>query len=131
MQPIRCNSGAGRTTARVTLLLLLALGIGGCARSSATGIQIIPLSNRDVLVLNADDVIQVMRRAGFSDNQILEFGPQLRDGLAQSGAAQVRVNNRVEAVFAVNRDQGDCIYIATRLRGNFIYSVNSGWVGGR
>lgn len=130
MQPIRYNSRTGRITTGLMLLLLLALGMVGCARS-ATGIQIIPLSNRDVLVLNADDVIQVMRRAGFSDSQILEYGPELREGLAQSGAAQVRINNRVEAVFAVNRDQGECVYIATRLRGNSIYNLNSGWAGGR
>jgi len=129
LQAIRYNSAAGRITTRLTLLLLLALGIVGCSRS-ATGIQIVPLSNRNVLVLNADDVIQVMRRAGFSDRQILEYGPDLRNGLAQSGAVQVRINDKVEAVFAVNLDQGNNVYISTRLRGNFIYNVGSGLVGG-
>jgi len=130
VKPIGYGSGHGGAAAGLILLLLLGLGVTGCARR-ATGIQIIPLSNRHVLVLSADDVIQVMRRAGFSDSQILEYGPDLREGLAQSGAAQVRINNRVEAVFATNLDQGKCVYIATRLRGNFIYNVDSGWVGGR
>lgn len=130
LQPIGYKSRAGRIATRLTLLLLLALGMVGCARS-ATGIQIVPLSNRNVLVLNADDVIQVMRRAGFSDRQIWEYGPDLRNGLAQSGAVQVRINKKVEAVFAVNQDQGDCVYISTRLRGNFIYNVGSGGVGAR
>ena len=129
LQPIGYKSRAGQIATRLTLLLLLAAGMVGCARS-ATGIQIVPLSNRNVLTLNADDIIQVMRRAGFSDRQILEYGPELRNGLAQSGAVQVRINNKVEAVFAVNQDQGDCVYISTRLRGNFIYNVGSGWVGG-
>lgn len=130
LQPIGYKSRAGRIATRLTLLLLLAAGMVGCARSRATGIHIVPLSNRNVLTLNADDIIQVMRRAGFSDQQILEYGPELRNGLAQSGAVQVRINNKVEAVFAVNQDQGDCVYISTRLRGNFIYNVGSGWVGG-
>lgn len=130
LQPIGYKSRAGRIATGLTLLLLLAAGMVGCARS-ATGIRIVPLSNRNVITLNADDVIQVMRRAGFSDRQILEYGPDLREGLAQSGAVQVRINNKVEAVFAVNLDQGDCVYISTRLRGNFIYNVGSGWVGAR
>jgi hypothetical protein len=111
------------------ILLLLALGATGCARS-ATGIRIVPLSNKNVLALSADDVVRVMRRAGFSDRQIVEYGPDLHDGLAQSGAVQVRVNDKVEAVFAINRDRGDCVYISTRLRGNFIYNLGTGWVGG-
>ena len=111
----------------LVLQVLLALGVVGCAQ---TGIQVIPLSNRNVLVLSADDVVQVMRRAGFSDRQILEYGPELRNGLAESGAVQFKINNKLEAVFAINRDQGDCVYISTRLRGNFIYNVDEGWVGG-
>ncbi|MEK7995169.1 MAG: hypothetical protein AAB403_15295 [Planctomycetota bacterium] len=129
MKPIKYNSGIGRITTRLVLLLLLTLGMMGCARR-ATGIQIIPLSSSNVLALGADDLIEVMRRAGFSDEQILEHGPDVHDGLAQSGAVQVRVNNKVEAVFAINRDRGDCVYISTRVRGNFIYNVDSGWLGG-
>lgn len=129
VKPIRYGSGHGGAAAGLILLLLLGLGATGCARN-ATGIQIVPLNNKNVLALSADDVIRVMRRAGFSDKQILEYGPELRDGLAQSGAVQVRVSNKVEAVFAINRDRGDCVYISTRLRGNFIYNVGTGWVGG-
>jgi hypothetical protein len=113
----------------LVLLLLLTLGMIGCSRR-ATGIQIIPLSSSSVLTLGTDNLVEIMRRAGFSDEQILEYGPDVHDGLAQSGAVQVRVNNRVEAVFAINRDRGDCVYISTRVRGNFIYNVGSGWLGG-
>ncbi len=128
MKPIKYNSGIGRIAAAL-VLLLLTLAMIGCARR-ATGIQIIPLSSNSVLALSTDDLIEVMRRAGFSDEQILEHGPDVYDGLAQSGAVQVRIGKRVEAVFAINRDRGDCVYISTRLRGNFIYNVGSGWLGG-
>jgi len=128
VKPIKYNSGIGRLTA--TVLLLLALGMIGCARR-ATGIQIVPLSSYSVLALSTDDLIEVMQRAGFSDEQILEYGPDVYDGLANSGAVQVRVGNRVEAIFAINRDRGDCVYISTRVRGNFIYNVGSGWLGGK
>lgn len=111
----------------LVLLALLALGVVGCGH---TGIQVIPLSNRHILALSADDVVQVMRGAGFSDRQIMAYGTDLRNGLAQYGAVQIKVNNKLEAVFAINLDRGDCVYISTRLRGNFIYNLKTGWVGG-
>jgi len=113
----------------LTLLVLLALGSVGCMRRS-TGIQIIPLSNRSVLDLSPNDVVEVMRRAGFSDKQILEYGTELRNGLAESGAVQIKIGKKVEAVFAINLTDGNYVYISTRLRGNFIYDVDSGWIGG-
>lgn len=130
MKPIRYISGRGGVmTILTTLLVLLALGSVGCMRRS-TGIQVIPLSNRSVLELSPDDVVEVMRRAGFSDRQILEYGTDLRNGLAESGAVQIKIGKKVEAVFAVNLTEGNCVYISTRLRGSFIYDVDSGWLGG-
>jgi len=133
VKPIRYKPASSSVAAitGLTLLLLLALGVIGCGSSTRrSGIQIIPLSSRSVLELNADDVVRVMRRAGFSDKQIIDYGPDLRDGLAQSGAVQVKIGNKVEAVFAINLDHGSCVYITTRLRGSFIYNVQTGWAGG-
>lgn len=111
----------------IAVLLLLALGVVGCAPPGAhMRIQVIPMSNREVITLSADDIVQVMRRAGFSDEQILEHGTDLHNGLAQSGAAQLKVGDRVEAIFAVHSNY---VYISTRLRGNFIYDVKTGWLG--
>jgi hypothetical protein len=110
------------------LLTLAAFAMAGCTRT-ARGIRVIPMANRSVLALSSDEVVNIMRRAGFSDNQILEYGTDLRNGLAESGAVQIKIGNKVEAVFAVNLSEGNCVYISTRLRGNFIYDVDSGWVG--
>jgi hypothetical protein len=109
------------------LLLLLALTVFSVVGCAPTGIQVMPVSNRYVLALSSDDVVRVMRRAGFSDSQVLEFGPGIRDGLAQSGAVQIKVGKKIEVVFAI-RDNS--VYITTRLRGNFIYNLDTGWVGG-
>ncbi len=109
------------------LLVLLAFGMVGCAGYTPGGIKLVPVSNREVVELNPDDVVIIMRRAGFSDRQILQFGAELRNGLAQSGAVQIMVGDKLEVIFAV---KGDAVYISTRLRGNFIYNVNTGWVGG-
>ena len=90
----------------------------------ATGIQILPMGNQDVLELTANDIVQVMRAAGFSDEQIYEHGAAVHDGMARSGAVQVKVDSTYEAVFAA---KGDSIYISTRSRGHFLYNINTGW----
>ncbi len=107
------------------LLTLLAFGVVSCA--THRGIEIVPLRNQDVLTLSSDDIVRVMRQAGFSDNQILEYGTDLHSALSREGAAQIKVKKNLEAVFAIN---GDAVYISSRLRGNFIYNVKTGWVGG-
>jgi hypothetical protein len=128
VKPNRYSSRISSVMIILTLLALVALGIGGCSRSG-TGIQVIPLSNRSILALSPDDVVEVMKRAGFSDAQILEYGTDLRNGLAESGAVQIKIGDKIEAVFAINLSESNCVYISTRLRGNFIYDVDAGWVG--
>ena len=126
---ISCFGSQSRVTAILMLLTLLIFGANGCMRGSAREIRVVPMSNRSVLALNPDEVVDIMRRAGFSNKQILEYGTDLRNGLAESGAVQIKLGNKVEAVFAINLSEGNCVYISTRLRGNFIYDVDSGWVG--
>jgi hypothetical protein len=110
------------------LLTLLALGLSGCMGRS--GFEIFPLNNQNVLALNSDDIVRVMRRAGFSDNQILQHGEDLHNALSQYGAAQIKISRKLVAVFAIN---GDAVYISSALFGktqNFIYNTKTGWVGG-
>jgi hypothetical protein len=122
VKPNRYNYGTVMIVS--TLLVFLALGTAGCTHNSK-GIEVLPLGNRNVLTLAADDVVQVMRAAGFSDAQIWEHGTALRDGLANSGAVQIKIDGTVEAVFAIN---GDSVYISTLGRGHFVYNVKTGWV---
>ena len=107
------------------LLALLAFGLSGCVGNR--GFEIFPVNNQNVLTLSSDDIVRVMRGAGFSDNQILQYGEDLHLALSQYGAAQIKIQRKLEAVFAIN---GDAVYISTRLRGNFIYNTKTGWVGG-
>ena len=110
----------------IWLILILALGIMGCApaiTSYSSKLCITPLSNQNTIDLRANDIVQMMQQVGFSDEQILELGTDMRDSLSRSGAAQLAINDEVEAIFAVNND---FVYIATRLRGSFIYNVKTG-----
>ncbi len=124
MSPIRNKSRVYHAITAL-LLLILALSIVGCM--STRGIQVIPLGSRGTLDLSADDIVEIMGAAGFSDTQIIEYGTEVHDGLAQSGAVQIKMGRKVEAIFAVN---GNDIYISTRLRGYFIYNIDTGWVTG-
>ena len=86
-------------------------------------IQILPLGNNDVLALTAADVVQVMRATGFSDKQIYEHGTAVRDGMAESGAVQIKIDGTIKAVFTV---KGDSVYINSS-KGPLVYNVKTGW----
>jgi len=104
----------------VSILLLTTLG--GCIRS---GIKIVPVPNQEVLVLNADEIVKILKVVGFTNEQIGEYGWSVREGLAKSGAVRVMVDGKVEAGFAI---KGDEIYISSLSRGYHIYNINTGWV---
>jgi len=117
----RVGFKAAATDALFIILLSSAmLAMAGCA---VTEPQVLPISNREVAAVSAEYVVQVMLRAGFSDEQILQLGTDLRNELARSGAAQISVGDKVEATFAV---QGDYVYVTTYKRGSFIYEMKTG-----
>ncbi len=117
----------------IVILLLtsfLSLGVIGCMHpdgSDSMTFQVIPVGSRDVADLSSDDVVRIMRRSGFSDDQILELGTKVRNSLLSSGAVEIKRGRIIEAIFAVNDKN---VFITTRLRGNFIYNVEKGtWIG--
>lgn len=104
----------------IMLPMLALLGTSGCAGAAGDRGKVVPVSNHEVAALSAEDIVQVMLQAGFSDEQILEFGTDLRNDLARLGAAQINVAEKIEAIFAVN---GDYVSVSTRLRGSFLYDL--------
>ena len=96
--------------------------LAGCASMRAAR-TITPLSNRDNAELTAEQVIDVMRLAGYRDSEIVDLGPYLRDALASSGAARVEMGDRVDAMFVVEFDR---IYVSTHTHGTFIYDLEDG-----
>lgn len=102
------------------VLLTLAATLGGCAQSQHPQMRVISLASRDIAPLQADDIVVTMRRGGFSDQEILDLGPDVRNTLASSGAAMIRIVDKVEAIFAVD---GNFLHVSTRRRGSFIYDL--------
>ena len=110
------------------LILILALAVAGCTpdtTSPSSKLRLSPLNNQDTVNLNANDIVSIMRSAGFSDDQILEHGTRMHQDLLESGAVQLKVDDKIEAIFAVNNNY---IYIATRMRGSFIYNTKTGQI---
>ena len=106
----------------LALLTLSAATLGGCDQPNQ--MQVISVANRDIAPLEADDVVVTMRRAGFSDREILDLGPEVRNALASTGAAMIRTGDKagdkVKAIFAVD---GKFLHVSTRARGSFIYDL--------
>lgn len=100
------------------LVAILVLSTAGCAVN-----RVMPLANRQVAGLGADDIVRLMQAAGFTEEQVLEFGTDLRNHLALSGAAQIKTGNKVEAIYAVH---GNYVHISSRRRGSFVYDITSG-----
>jgi hypothetical protein len=83
---------------------------------------VVALPNRETASLDSDDIIKIMQRAGFDDKQIIDFGTDLRNSLALQGSAQVQVQGKILAVFAVH---GSYVHIISRITGNSIYDFES------
>jgi hypothetical protein len=114
----------------IWLIFMFVLGITGCASSttskhSSEELRLTPLNNKSTIMLSADNIVKMMRQVGFTDEQILKLGSRMHDGLLLSGAVQLEIGNEVQAIFAVNDNY---IYIATRMRGTFIYDVKRGHI---
>ncbi|MDH7600148.1 MAG: hypothetical protein QHH07_11030 [Sedimentisphaerales bacterium] len=79
-------------------------------------------TNRLVLTLSADDVVNIMLGIGFTPQQVLELGEGLRNALMLSGAAEIRLGKRqVQAIFRVESD--DYIWIATHRGDIYVYDA--------
>lgn len=87
--PLRCN-GSGLRLARprgrlllgaVLLMVVGCAALGDCARLD-------PYPSRYRAELNADQVVDLMQQAGFTPEEILEIGADLRNALAIDGGAR-------------------------------------------
>ncbi len=126
----------GRPCVALTLVLvLLALEVGGCggwfkrsSDDSLTQLRVVPRENADQADLSGEDIVRVMERVGFSDEQILQLGPALHRALQTTGAAEIRLGKKTEMAFGVN---GERLFITSRTRGTFVYNITKGRFGAR
>ncbi len=127
----------GRFRAWGTLLVLasLALEVVGCnsgfrpidwpelgakKQSQPQQLRVVPRKNRDRARLAPDDIVRIMQRVGFADDQILELGTDLHNALLISGAAAVIYGKQTEVLFTV---KGEHLFIQARGRSGMVYDM--------
>jgi len=99
---------------RCVLALLLTVAVlAGCQT-----IRVEPFAGRYRVGLTADDTVAIMRRAGLSDEDILEYGTELRNSLALRGAARIQKGDRLVALFVARKDD---VIVATEDGTTFVY----------
>ncbi len=96
---------------------------GKASKQSKEGLRVVARSTTQVARLSPNDIVRIMRRIGFDDQQILDLGTDLYNALRLSGGAEVYFGKRVEMIFAVQNGQ---IQIQSTTRGSFVYDLAKG-----
>lgn len=84
--------------------------------------RVVAKRNLSMAVLRPSDVVRIMRRVGFADEQILDLGTDLHNALRFSGAAEVYYRKDKLAIFV---SDGDFLRIRSRV-GAFDYQISTG-----
>ncbi len=112
------------------MVALCLLGLMGCSSSSkdksdrVEKIRIVPQRNGNAVDLDAPAIFDIMKRCGFTDQQVYFHGMALRDALKNHGGAYIYVGERkAEVVLKVN---GESVWIFSLSNGYFVYDVKSG-----
>jgi hypothetical protein len=105
---------------------LMAVAVAGCSsldRSVALAKQdVTQIAVGEAAAVPALLLAKVMLRAGFEEEAVLRYGPSIRNALATSGGAQVRMGHVTEALFAVHSER---LYVTSRQRGTFVEPIQS------
>lgn len=100
---------SGLRPTRMLLLLLAVLDCGCYTLPSA--LEVTPFDGEQVAEMNADQVVDLMVRAHFGREEILELGVDLRDALALHGGARIRNDKFTAAIFLV---QDGAVFVTVR-----------------
>lgn len=115
--------------ARILLVGLCVFGIIGCSSHSPkekTGvdeIRIVPKRSGNAVELNATAIFAIMKRCGFTDEQIYFQGTALRDALKNFGGACIFVGEGNAEVLL--RVQGEEVQGVSQSYGYFVYDVKA------
>lgn len=111
---IGCNNGIRPVT-------WTELGPRGEKKSQSL-FRVVAKKNMSVATLGPGDVVRIMRRVGFADEQVLELGTDLHNALRFSGAAEIFYRKDKLAIFV---SDGDLVRIRSR-SGAFDYEISNG-----
>jgi hypothetical protein len=102
--------------------LVIVCMMQACATAplNENGFNVVGMPNHQAYGFDADFTVKMLRQAGFSKDEILQVGTRVRNLLAQYGGAQVRLGQKVVAIFAVDQNN---LYIVSRRSGTNILNL--------
>jgi hypothetical protein len=113
-------------TLRYAKLVALActwLAVAACADSNVAQNMggVAPIPSRETASVGADALVETMMQTGFSREDILEFGPGIRNALATHGGAEVRDGGNVTAIFSVFDGS---LYVVSQRGGTLVHPLS-------
>ena len=109
-----------RTKAFGASLLIIAL-LAGCAQGdrnvSRLNAGVTKLAVGDPYPVSARDLAAAMIQAGFTGDEVLEYGPEVRNAIGTAGGAQVNRDKFVMAIFSV---QDGTLFVSSRDGSTFL-----------
>lgn len=108
---------------KVIALASTLLVVSACADTNVTRNMggVAPIPSRETASVSADDLVVTMIQTGFSDEDILEFGPAVRNALATHGGAEVRDGGNVTAIFSVFDGN---LYVVSQRGGTYVHPLS-------
>ena len=117
MRRLFSSSPVGGGAAVIVLLVGI---LNGCAsvdpNFAMMNNTVVPVPSGEATAVSAYSLADAMLKAGFTRDEVLDYGTELRNALATSGGAQIRRGKIVEAIFAVHAQE---LYVTSRTRGTF------------
>jgi hypothetical protein len=110
--------------AGLVALVLFPVMLPGCQTAT---MRVVPIASEHHMALAADDIVLMMRQAGFTDSEILKYGTDVRNALATQGSARVEVDDVVRAIFFA---QKDTVHVTTTVGKAFFYQIRPEPKGG-
>jgi len=70
--------------------------------------------------LKASEIIHIMQRIGLTREQIIDLGPDLRNAMRATGAAELMHGEQTVVRLAANEDH---LFVQSRSQGSFVYCL--------
>lgn len=108
------------STALVSIALVLIFA--ACSDSNVRRMDspVVPIAVGETALLSATSLAKAMLRAGFSREEILEYGPAVRNSISMQGGAEVKRSNAIQALFSVH---DGTLYVSSRTSGTFAQPI--------
>ncbi|MFO7956260.1 MAG: hypothetical protein R6X33_04105 [Candidatus Brocadiia bacterium] len=121
--PPLANVPFARLLVVVSLACILTLGPGCSVLGVGRKPRVVPFPNAQTAALSPEQTIELMSRSGLTKGEMEKIGLELRNALAQSGAARIYCDGHTAAIYVVH---DGLVHAATWRRGSFLYDLESG-----